>query len=88
MIHLLKVAVDRDTPSDAALPLVSIAVNGRRLSVETNVVDETNKLADFTLAELVLSEDGTNLTLQMNAHPRVAIDPVCISLSAILYKLK
>lgn len=46
---------------------------GRKLVLHTEVVNEPGFLTSFDLAELVLAEDNSKLTLSINGHPRVAV---------------
>lgn len=71
-IHCAKTQAMKDNP-DGLRPATGLYGDGRRLVLHTEVVNEPGFLTSFNLAELVLSEDNTKLTLATHGHPRVAI---------------
>ena len=79
---------DAEVNRDFARTSASFRGDGRKLSIITEVVNEPGFLTRFTLATLVLSEDGTKLTLQVHEHSKVAIDPNGLELIANTYQVK
>ena len=69
-------------------PATSFRGHGRRLVLSTEVADQPRFLTSFDLAELVLSEDGKRLTLEVYEHPNVAIDPSYLTFVAKQYSLE
>src|SRR3989344_2826730 len=57
-------------------PAIGLRGDGRRLVLQTDIVNDVNQpgiLTSFDLAELVLSEDNSKFTFATHQHPRVAV---------------
>lgn len=69
-------------------PKTSLNGSGRTFVLNTPVENPDVKWPEnFELAELVQSENGQQLSLKVNAHPKVAINPSGLSRIASDYKL-
>lgn len=77
----------KDNP-DELRPAAVLIGDGRRLVICTEVVNNPGFLETFNLAELVLSDDNSRLTLTTHKHPRVAIPPRNLQDIAKKYQVK
>ena len=62
--------------SSGLRPAIGLRGDGRRFVLQTDVINDANQpgiLTSFDLAELVLSEDNSKLTLATHQHQRVAV---------------
>ncbi|MCH7568060.1 MAG: hypothetical protein IIA87_01435 [Nanoarchaeota archaeon] len=71
-LHSAVSQAQKDNPNDLR-PASSLRGDGRTLALSTEAVNQPGFLESFDLAELVLAEDNSKLTLDVKEHPRVAI---------------
>jgi len=86
-LHFAVSQAQKDSPNHLR-PASGLRGNGRTLALHTEAVNQPGFLTSFDLAELVLAEDNIKLTLNVNAHPRVAIPSDDLHYVASQYALK
>lgn len=77
--------VERNNP-EMVSPSVRLVGNGRELVLSTEAADMPGYLRSFDLVKLVFGTKGDKLTMQINAHKAVAIDPQDLYALAEEYK--
>ena len=70
--HFAVLQTQKDNP-DFEVPPSGWEGENRTLTLHTSAEVHHSTLAGFNLAKLILTEDNSKLTLNVNAHPRVVI---------------
>jgi len=86
-LHLANSQAQEDNPNYLR-PASGLSGNEGMLVLHTEAVDQPEVLTSFDLAELVLAEDNSKLTLNVNAHSKVAIPSDNLHRVASQYILK
>ena len=86
-IHFAVSRAQEDNPNSLK-PSSGLIGNRRTLVLHTESVNQPGFLTSFDLAELVLAEDNSRLTLTVNAHPKVTIPSDDLHYVASQYVLK